>query len=52
MVYLKCPICDADVDCVDLENGRIESCHACGTELEYQNGELVEFVQEGEDWGE
>ena len=49
---MKCPDCEADIP--DPENeGEITSCPNCGLEItKLSDGSLVQFVLEGEDWGE
>lgn len=53
MKQVKCPDCDGTIDISDdVVEGEIITCHNCGLEFEYKNGELKELTIEGEDWGE
>ncbi len=54
---LKCPECDADIECKDVIEGEIVTCGDCGCELEATKDEKGGFElkaaeSEGEDWGE
>ena len=51
----ECPICEAEIELDDVEEGEIVSCPDCGAELEVLSTdppELAEAPDEEEDWGE
>lgn len=49
-----CSICgyETEYDTVSFSNGDLVCCPKCGIEYEYVDGEFVEYIQDGEDWGE
>lgn len=50
-----CPVCEAEIELQDVEEGEIATCQDCGSELEVVSldpPELAEAPEEEEDWGE
>ena len=50
-----CPVCEAELELTDVEEGEIVTCTDCGSELEViklDPPELAEAPEEEEDWGE
>ena len=50
-----CPVCGAEIELEDVEEGEIITCPECGAELEITSLDpptLEEAPEEEEDWGE
>lgn len=51
----RCPICESEIESVELEMNELVPCPDCGSDLEVVSVEPFEFEQapeEEEDWGE
>lgn len=55
MPTFVCPVCEAELEREDVEEGEITECEECGAELEVTSLDpptLSEAPEEDEDWGE
>ena len=55
MAKFLCPVCEAELELDNVEQGEIVECEECGAELEVTSvepPELAEAPEEEEDWGQ
>ena len=54
MAKFLCPVCEAELELDNVEQGEIVECEECGAELEVTSldpPQLAEAPKEEEDWG-